>query len=97
MAVPSRRTLLWACTIACSNENVGCHLCHQALDTLLLHSEFLTAISEVDIDTDPELVERFGKSVPVVVIDGRERFRGQVNVLLLRRLIDATVPHAPPQ
>ena len=28
-----------------------------------------------------------------VVIDGRERFRGQVNVLLLRRLIDATLPH----
>lgn len=71
----------------------GCHLCHQALDTLLLHSEFLTAISEVDIDSDPELVERFGNLVPVVVIDGRERFRGQVNVLLLRRLIDATLPH----
>ena len=75
----------------------GCHLCHQALDTLLLHSEFLTAISEVDIDSDPELIERYGNLVPVVVIDGRERFRGQVNVLLLRRLIDATLPHTPLQ
>jgi len=71
-----------------------CHLCHQALDTLLLHAEFLSEISEVDVDSDPELVERYGKSVPVVVIDGRERFRGQVDALLLRRLIDATTPRS---
>ncbi len=70
----------------------SCHLCHQARETLLMHAEYLSEISEVDIDGDPELVQRYGESVPVVVIDGRERFRGQIDVLLLRRLIDATSP-----
>lgn len=70
----------------------ACHLCHQARENLLMHAEFLSGISEVEIDDDPELVERYGESVPVVLIDGRERFRGQVDVLLLRRLIDATSP-----
>ncbi len=70
----------------------SCHLCHQARETLLMHVEYLSDISEVDIDGDPQLVQRYGESVPVVVIDGRERFRGQVDVLLLRRLIDATSP-----
>ena len=70
----------------------ACPLCHQARETLLMHAEFLSGISEVDIDGDPELVERYGESVPVVSIDGRVRFRGQVDVLLLRRLIDATSP-----
>jgi glutaredoxin len=70
----------------------ACHLCHQARETLLMHHEFLSQISEVDIDGDPELVKQYGECVPVVMIDGRERFRGQIDVLLLRRLIDATAP-----
>lgn len=72
----------------------SCHLCHQARETLLMHAEFLSGISEVDIDSNPELVEQYGESVPILLIDGRERFRGQVNVLLLRRLIDATAPRS---
>ncbi len=74
----------------------GCHLCHQALDVLLTHAEFLPPVQEIDIDSDPGLVEQYGDSIPVVVIDGRERFRGQVNVLLLRRLIEATSPRVTP-
>ena len=72
----------------------ACHLCHQARETLLLHHEFFAEISEILIDGDPDLIARYGESVPVVVIDGRERFRGQIDVLLLRRLIDATTPKA---
>lgn len=41
----------------------------------------------VNIDTDPELVERYGTSIPVVVVDGQERFRGRVNEVLLQRLL----------
>jgi hypothetical protein len=41
----------------------------------------------VDIDEDPALIERFNTCVPVVEIDGRIRFRGHVNVVLLRRLL----------
>ena len=41
----------------------------------------------VDIDADLELVAKYTDCVPVVVIDGHERFRGQVNEVLLRRLL----------
>ncbi len=62
----------------------GCHLCDDAAALLVKHG--LTPL-EVDIDTDPELRKRYNECVPVVVIDGRERFRGRVNEVLLRRLL----------
>jgi hypothetical protein len=42
---------------------------------------------EIDIDSDPELRSKYTECVPVVVIDGRERFRGRVDEVLLRRLL----------
>lgn len=61
----------------------GCHLCEQA-EELLRRYDF--QIEAVDIDQDPQLRARYGECVPVVVIDGRERFRGRVSEVLLRRL-----------
>ncbi len=66
-----------------------CHLCDDAIATLLRFQDALPAIEIVDIDTDPQLVRLFGESVPVVEIDGRVRFRGAVQPALLKRLIDA--------
>jgi glutaredoxin len=62
----------------------GCHLCDEA--KVVLREQGLTP-REVDIDNDPALVERYGECVPVVVIDGKERFRGRVERTLLRRLL----------
>lgn len=62
----------------------GCHLCDTAADVLLRN---LLSFDVVDIDADPALRERYNECVPVVVIDGRERFRGRVDELLLRRLL----------
>jgi glutaredoxin len=62
----------------------GCHLCDIAADVL---SRNLLSFDVVDIDADPTLRERYNECVPVVVIDGRERFRGRVDELLLRRLL----------
>jgi len=63
----------------------GCHLCDDAAALLARHGlEF----DSVDIDRDAELRERYNECVPVVVIDGRERFRGRIDELLLRRLLD---------
>jgi len=62
---------------------VGCHLCDDALALLRRHG--LTP-REVDVDQDPELRARFDTCVPVVEIDGRVRFRGRVDELLLHRL-----------
>ena len=66
----------------------GCHLCDVAAEVLTQHGlEF----ESVDIDTDtraePELRARYNECVPVVVIDGKVRFRGRIDELLLRRLL----------
>ncbi len=71
---------------------VGCHLCEEAQATLDKYAAWLPPIEEIDIDGDPALVERFTTCVPVVECDGKVRFRGRVNELLLRRLIAATPP-----
>lgn len=62
----------------------GCHLCEDAREILVRHG---LSPEMVDIDADPELQKRYTTCVPVVVIDGRERFRGRVNEVLLRRLL----------
>jgi glutaredoxin len=62
----------------------GCHLCDEALRLLEAHG---LAPELVDIDADPELRAQFDTSVPVVEIDGRVRFRGRVDAVLLRRLL----------
>jgi len=51
-------------------------------------------VTPVDIDADPQLRDRYNECVPVVVLDGRERFRGQVSEVLLRRLVDASRENA---
>lgn len=62
----------------------GCHLCHEAVEVLARHG---LKSQEVDIDRQPDLRQRYDQCVPVVVIDGVERFRGRVNEVLLRRLL----------
>jgi glutaredoxin len=69
-----------------------CHLCDDAKAILGEYAEFLPRVEDVDIDRDPELRERFGTSIPVVECDGKIRFKGQVDELLLRRLIEGTPP-----
>jgi glutaredoxin len=62
----------------------GCHLCDDAAAVLRAHG---ITYQKVDIDDDPELVERFNTCVPVVEIDGVVRFRGRVDGRLLRRFL----------
>ncbi|VAX38387.1 hypothetical protein MNBD_PLANCTO02-992 [hydrothermal vent metagenome] len=65
-----------------------CHLCSQAKDILWEYYDFLPDIEEIDIDEDIFLKEKFDQCVPVIEIDGKIRFRGQINEVLLRRLIE---------
>ena len=66
----------------------GCHLCQDVLD-LLSREQTSSGFSleVIDVDSDPELTERHGLEVPVVTVDGKVRFRGQVNPVLLRRTL----------
>jgi glutaredoxin len=65
----------------------GCHLCEEA-EALLARYGLRPRL--IDIDADPALRERFTNCVPVVMIDGKERFRGRVNEVLLRRLLSSS-------
>ena len=63
---------------------LGCHLCDQAEALLVDHG--LTP-QKFDVDANPEMRKKYDTCVPVVVIDGKERFRGKVNEVLLKRLL----------
>jgi glutaredoxin len=61
-----------------------CCLCAEAKAILQRHG---LSVEEVDIDDDPALRERYNESVPVIEIEGRERFRGRIDERLLARLV----------
>jgi len=65
-----------------------CCCCHKAT-TLLeeCQKRWRFGITQVDIDTDPDLAARYGTEVPVVELHGKVRFRGLVNPALLERLL----------
>jgi glutaredoxin len=62
----------------------GCHLCDDACR--LLESYGLTP-EKVDISANPDLLERYGHTIPVVEFDGKVRFHGRVDRVLLERLL----------
>ena len=62
----------------------SCQLCEEAKEKLDLYG---FSIEEIDIDQRPELFDRYNTCVRVVEIDGKVRFRGKVNEVLLLRLI----------
>jgi len=68
----------------------GCHLCADAW--ALLERAQRThgfALEAKDVDAAPEWVAAYGECVPVVLVNGKVRFRGKVNEVLLQRLLDA--------
>lgn len=64
----------------------GCHLCDDVRAVLEAHG---LAPHAIDIDCDAASLAKYDTCVPVVVMDGVERFRGRVNEVLLRRLLSA--------
>ncbi|MFK7779046.1 MAG: glutaredoxin family protein [Gimesia sp.] len=68
----------------------NCPLCEEAAEILEDYSAYLPQAEFIDIYSDQTLVEKFGTCVPVVLFDGKIRFRGRINQVLLRRLITAS-------
>jgi glutaredoxin len=67
-----------------------CGCCRKALELLETYRRrYRFTIDVVDVDTDPELKARYDTVVPVVAVDGKERFRGVVNPVLFERLLRA--------
>lgn len=69
----------------------GCHCCENAEAVV---RKFVSDITLVDIDNDPELLQKFNTVVPVVEINGKVRFRGKVSPLLLERTLAAEARQA---
>jgi len=64
----------------------GCHLCDE-MKALLRRSRVRPPfdLEEVDIETAPELLERFERSIPVLEIGGRVAFKGRLTPETFRR------------
>ena len=69
-----------------------CPLCDEARELLEHYRPYLPTLSEVNVDLDPHLAEQWGNWVPVLELDGRPRFKGTINEVLLKRLIEGTPP-----
>lgn len=55
-----------------------CHLCDEAKEAIR-KSGVEVATREVDVDTDPDLLRRYGNDVPVILVDGMEAFRHRLD------------------
>ena len=72
-------------------ERDGCHLCDEArvlLDEMLGSGNY----ARVDIDTDDELVLRYGFRVPVIGLDGIDRLEAPITGSDLRSLLSELGP-----
>jgi glutaredoxin len=53
----------------------GCHLCDEAREVILAVRERRPfSFAEIDIESDDELLREYGIRIPVVTVDGEERF-----------------------
>lgn len=66
----------------------GCHLCEEARRELArADCADLYTYEEVDINSDPELLRRYGWDIPVILIDGAHAFKHRLDAEDFRRAI----------
>jgi len=68
----------------------GCHLCEEAQAVVArVCAELGEQFTEVDVDADPALRERYGEEVPVTLVDGRQHDFWRVDEQRLRAALTA--------
>jgi glutaredoxin len=66
----------------------GCHLCEEAKSLIApLLAEFGARLREVNIDSDPQLHERYNLDVPVIFLAGRKIAKHRVDPAQFKRLL----------
>ncbi len=66
-------------------SRAGCHLCDTAREVVVrVCADLGEQWTEVDIDADPDLQQRFGEEVPVTFVDGRQHDFWRVDERRLR-------------
>ena len=65
-----------------------CHLCDEALEVIqrVVGAHIPILIEEVDITQDLDLLEKYHDDIPVVLVDGIEKFRLRVDPNQLARM-----------
>jgi glutaredoxin len=63
-----------------------CCLCDEAKEVLArVRTDVPFELAEIDIETDPALMERFRTEIPVIFVGGRKAFKYRVDEQELRR------------
>ena len=69
----------------------GCHLCDDMKSVVhrvvTQHAEHAITIDEIDISTDPDLLDRYGLEIPVLLIEGKKVAKYRVSERELRQMI----------
>ncbi len=67
----------------------GCCLCDDAREIIeQVIAEIPVEIKMTNIESDPELLERYKEKIPVVLINGKESFVYKVHPITLRKKLD---------
>jgi thiol-disulfide isomerase/thioredoxin len=70
----------------------GCHLCDEmktVVQRVIDAADMPAAVEVIDISTDPDLEERYGLEIPVLLVDGKKAAKYRVTEGELRRLLAA--------
>jgi glutaredoxin len=66
----------------------GCHLCDQALQVLVAEQkDHPFELDEVDVQDDEDLEREYGIRIPVIEVDGEERFEYEIDPEELSRIV----------
>lgn len=67
----------------------GCHLCEEAKDAI--HASGCSdkfELTEINIETDPQLLERYQYDIPVISINGVDTFKHRLDPAKFRAAIE---------
>jgi glutaredoxin len=71
----------------------GCSLCDDAREIIeQVIAEIPAEIKMTDIESDPDLLERYKEKIPVVLINGKESFVYKVHPITLRKKLEQLLP-----
>ena len=66
----------------------GCHLCEVAMQKLLeIQQEFPFSLTEIDIENNDELFEKYKYLIPVIEINGKEVFTYKIDENKLKEIL----------
>jgi glutaredoxin len=68
-----------------------CHLCHEmkAAVQRALRDRSDIPLEEIDISSDPALLDRYGLEIPVLMIDGKKVAKYRITEAELTRMLDS--------